>query len=749
MRVRTLSLQTLFCFMLQFLLLAPPPALARDIRVDDECSLRDAITTYNTKTSTGGCRLPHWGKPRIYLKSDITITEPLPEIRTDLIINGFGHQISGDKLHQIFVVREHTLTLSNLHLVDGFSAKNGGAIHAQNATLTLLNSSIRGSLALESGGAIHAQGGGITITGSIISGNSAESGGAIHAYYASLDLSRSFISDNVAQYGGAIRTGFSSTTVVDSSIENNRATVRGGGIEAADSWLDIQHSSVAGNSAAGRGGGLDLIGVYATIRNVNLSDNFAATDGGAIYWTASTLDFGVGVGRLEIFDSALTGNRALERGGGLFLTVQSARVSNTTFYDNRAGGNGGAVYLEDRPATITHVTIAHNSALNGGGVYTRSPDLLKLRNSLIASNIGGDCVGGLAQNRGNWIADGGCNPQFRGVPNLTHHAGSPLYFPLQRESRAINRAAPEFCPETDQRGTVRPQGDACDIGAFEALDWVDTDYAEPSRTLINSPDIIVDANCSLADAIRSANRDKATGGCVAGYGDDAIRLAADFTATETIPDITSVITIEGEDRSLAYVQFVVRFGDFTVKNLTLHRGWATRRTEHNGGAFYVRYGRLHLNNVSVTESGAYQGGAIYGYDSDIVINESVFANNLAESGAGGALYLERGNVAISNCRFSSNTSESSGGALFASRSTAFQITGCVFNDNTTSGQGGAISSNSSFDLVDSSLQRNLAATGGAVATRAYATVDTENVTFADNRADKCPKIYEEIDRRCD
>ena len=46
--------------------------------MDEECSLHDAITTYNTETSTGGCRLPSWGKPRIYLKTDITLTEPLP-----------------------------------------------------------------------------------------------------------------------------------------------------------------------------------------------------------------------------------------------------------------------------------------------------------------------------------------------------------------------------------------------------------------------------------------------------------------------------------------------------------------------------------------------------------------------------------------------------------------------------------------------------------------------------------------------
>ena len=101
-------LQSTACIF-QLLVLAPPVALAHDIRVDDECSLRDAITTYNTETSTGGCRMPNWGKPSIDLKADITLTEPLPPITTDLTINGHGHQISGDKLHQVFAVYNHDL----------------------------------------------------------------------------------------------------------------------------------------------------------------------------------------------------------------------------------------------------------------------------------------------------------------------------------------------------------------------------------------------------------------------------------------------------------------------------------------------------------------------------------------------------------------------------------------------------------------------------------------------------------------
>ena len=159
----------LLSLLLHFMLLAPPVALARDIRVDEECSLHDAITTYNTETSTGGCRLPNWGKPSIDLKADITLTEPLPPITTDLTINGWGHQISGDKLHQVFAVYNHDLSINNLHIIDGYSEEHGGAIFVHGGKLSLSNSSINSSLAVENGGAIYAAYSSVNLADSVIS----------------------------------------------------------------------------------------------------------------------------------------------------------------------------------------------------------------------------------------------------------------------------------------------------------------------------------------------------------------------------------------------------------------------------------------------------------------------------------------------------------------------------------------------------------------------------------------------------
>ena len=738
---------TLLSILLHFVVLAPPAALARGIRVDEECSLHDAITTYNTETATGGCRLPSWGKPRIYLKTDITLAEPLPPITTDLTIDGFGHQISGDKLHQVFVIYDHDLSISNLHIVDGFSDEHGGAIHVIGGAVTLSNSSIKGSLALEDGGAIYAKYGTASIVDTIISGNSA-GGGGVYLGGGELNVTASVLSDNVALYGGAIATHLSGTSIVDGVIERNRSRGSGGGIAIADGGLQIRHSSVAANTAQKSGGGLSLEGVYGSIRDVSISDNLAGTDGGGMRWSRSMSDFGVGNGEIDIVDSSLSGNRAVERGGGIFSDARDIRASNTTFFNNIAGGNGGALYSDARDATFTHVTLAQNHALNGGGVFSRKPDAITLRNSIIAGSKSGDCVGGLAVNSGNWIADGSCNPAFRGDPQLNRIAGTPAYYPLRRESLAINRADPDFCLETDQQGTPRPQGDRCDIGAFEAVDWVEGDYEYRRRGQVISPDIIVDETCSLADAITSANRDQATGGCIAGDGADVIRLTADLTMDDTLPDITSEMVIEGEGHILTEVQFVIRYGNLTLNHLIMKDGGASYLTEFYGGALYVRYGRARLNMVTIKDTWAgASGGAIYSYDSDLVINDSVFANNMAQNGSGGALAAHEGSVSLVNSIFSRNRSTDDGGAISA-RSASIIVQDSVINDNSAVDQGGAIYTSGYVELKNNSLQRNEAAKGGAIATYAYAAIDLENVIFADNSAADCPKIFEQIKTRC-
>jgi len=146
------------------------------------------------------------------------------------------------------------------------------------------------------------------------------------------------------------------------------------------------------------------------------------------------------------------------------------------------------------------------------------------------------------------------------------------------------------------------------------------------------------------------NRDEATGGCSAGDGQDTIRLSADLTLADIVPDVTSLhtlpnplpnitsdIVIEGENRRSdadGNIAFTVKFGDLTINNLRLTNAASNAFRDFDGGAIILRYGRLEINSSSFTNNWAMNGAVIYNYDSDIEIRNSVIADNLAgERGA--------------------------------------------------------------------------------------------------------------------
>ena len=54
-------------------------------------------------------------------------------------------------------------------------------------------------------------------------------------------------------------------------------------------------------------------------------------------------------------------------------------------------------------------------------------------------------------------------------PLLEEVNGTPTYLGLQDDSPAIRAADPQFCPSTDQIGTLRPIVGRCDIGAIESI----------------------------------------------------------------------------------------------------------------------------------------------------------------------------------------------------------------------------------------------------------------------------------------
>ncbi len=139
----------------------------------------------------------------------------------------------------------------------GGSHASGGGIHTRgNGHTTVTDSTVRDNTSAFEGGGITSTNA-LTLIGSTISGNTAEMhGGGIYAF-TNVTLRDSIVSDNVARLGGGLfkLSGYGQIAIEDSTITDNTANSRGGGIFNDRGPLTVTGSTISGNTAEAESGG--------------------------------------------------------------------------------------------------------------------------------------------------------------------------------------------------------------------------------------------------------------------------------------------------------------------------------------------------------------------------------------------------------------------------------------------------------------------------------------------------------------
>jgi len=304
------------------------------------------------------------------------------------------------------------------------------------------------------------------------------------------------------------------------TIEGNGATVDGAQLDRVfdhfGGTLTIRNLTITGGKLTGNtlyGGGIRSTGGLV-LENVTVVGNALVGDGTLGGGVAS---FGgpVSLTRSTVTGNTLTGNNI--SGAGVMVSLGTLTVRSSTFNGNSAGGyqsRGGGFYLMGAQGTVSSSTFVDNTAFTGAafdtgpGVDASSNTVgssLDLRLSTVAGNHGFDSVGGglttkvsgsalsapagfvcnamftssgfnvssgdatycgLTQPTDSSVADlllGPLAPNGGATQTLLPQAGSPL---LDR----IPIGTTGLCDgtvTTDQRGSVRPHGSACDAGSVE------------------------------------------------------------------------------------------------------------------------------------------------------------------------------------------------------------------------------------------------------------------------------------------
>jgi hypothetical protein len=176
----------------------------------------------------------------------------------------------------------------------------------------------------------------------------------------------------------------------------------------------------------------------------------------------------------------LDGNTA-DVGGGIYAgNGASLNLLNTTMSGNAVLTNGGAIFTRT-VVDIANSTIAYNGGLAGGGIYISGAGDASLKNTILASNTGGNTNGALISlgnniDSQNTAGFSGPGDQINTDPllgTLGYYGGPTKTHALLAGSPAIDAGDNSGAPAEDQRGYIRPadgDGDSVavvDVGAYE------------------------------------------------------------------------------------------------------------------------------------------------------------------------------------------------------------------------------------------------------------------------------------------
>ena len=311
-------------------------------------------------------------------------------------------------------------------------------------------------------------------------------------------------------YGGAIYSG-GSLSLSNCSFFGNSVTGGSGGTGGTNGTGTGGVPGTGGAGFAGSGAA-----VYSTNNAIILNCTFS----GNVAQGGDSM-----AGGTDSAGNGLSGAGGANSLGGGVCNLNAGFLTNCTFYNNqvtggnggaggngegiRSGGNGGnggkglggSLYNAGN-IVVVNCTFSAGGAVGGtnglagtgltsgtdgamglglGGDIANGSGAFTLRNSILAPSSAGTNGYDTSSSR---ITDGGYNISSDASLNLTgtslkntnpllgslaSNGGLTQTMALLTNSPAIDRIPPGLTPPTDQRGVPRPQGPACDVGAYELV----------------------------------------------------------------------------------------------------------------------------------------------------------------------------------------------------------------------------------------------------------------------------------------
>ena len=300
------------------------------------------------------------GSKNVYLTGDIKVSTPFV-IKHDVVINGQGHSIDGQKKSLIFKVSCHSLTLKNIVIKNGKNDK-GGAISAANSNLNLQNCIFTDNEGTQNGGAVYLYKGNLKVDKCTFKNNLAHlRAGAIFTSFAKVTITDSIFSGNKIVnsdkngYGGAIWMNKGSSSISNSVFKKNKCISKALKSHKKATQFQFSAGAIYYNSDASH-----------SLTKCTFEGNVASSAGGAVY--------GYKCNSLTINKCVFKKNSVtFEDGGAICFTGKKLVMKKSKFNNNHAYEDGGVMdsFSLDKNkvcVTISGCEFKGNNVYKGAGV---------------------------------------------------------------------------------------------------------------------------------------------------------------------------------------------------------------------------------------------------------------------------------------------------------------------------------------------------------------------------------------------
>ncbi len=643
----------------------------------------------------------------IELKSSLVVSSAVT-IEGNVTLDGQGSH------RHLKIATTDAVSLNEMTFANGLASHAGSLLLADRVDVTIANATFVNNQATRfSGGAIFQTDGQLSIENSTFEYNQTPSqngsGGAIHAANGSLQVNESsFFNNSSNGFGGSI----------------NAVNVRF--LSVANSEFSYSQSSPAARS----GGFIASAGESnATVWDSNFRSGWASRAGGAIASFAASL---------LVKDSAFESNQvsdSIGKGGAIYSTGvlelgQFEEQNGSIEFKNNYASFGGAVFAFSQMSTHQNTVYEANEAKWGGGLRLVNGSFGVARSRFL-ENVSSERGGAISVATAKLSV---FNPDFEGntfkrqvfgIP-VTHRGGAIDAFNTELSIRTNqNSSGFHSNSSVDSGGVLSVIGGSLEISSsapeLPTNFW--TGENNSNRTANGGAISAVDSNLNLRNVSFKnffANR----GAALFVRGNDATIVDSEF--------------VSGNGSELGGAIFVSGGSSVNIQGSR----FVANAAKENGGAIYVARGaELNITDSSFgsasfeNEVDLGSGGAIHN-EGVLTVTGTMFSGNRANLRIGsisrGGAISNLGDATIRSSVFRLNRANL-GGAVFSQGT--LNVSASVFDRNQTEffdsvriGLGGAMYLTGETNLESVTYTRNIAGSGGAIATTAGETIG-RNLTF--------------------